>query len=267
MRGFAGCGRGSAAVLAVLLLRSSVCAQAPVPSLQSITIRGHQQTLHLYGDRSGYPVIVSSGDGGWIHLGPHVADTLAASGFFVIGFDVKAYLEAFTTRRGALTADDVPGDFTVLVNLASGGNQASPPQRKPLLIGVSEGAGLSVLAAAAAPLKSRVAGVICLGMPDVTELGWRWKDTLTYLTHTVPDEPTFSTAAVAPRLAPLPLAAIHSTRDEFVPVAVVQHLLDGAAGPHRLWVLNATDHRFSGNVAELDRRLLEAIDWVRSFSR
>jgi len=250
-------------VVAVLLLCSSVRAQAPVPSLQSITIRGHEQTLHLNGVRSGYPVIVSSGDGGWIHLGPHVADTLAASRFFVIGFDVKAYLEGFTTRRGTLSADDVPGDYAVLINLASAGNPASQPPRKPLLIGVSEGAGLSVLAAAAPPLKSRVAGVVSLGMPDVTELGWRWKDTLTYLTHTVPNEPTFSTAAVTPRLAPLPLAAIHSTHDEFVPVDVVQRVIDGAVGPHRLWVLNATNHRFSGNTAELDRRLLEAIDWVR----
>ena len=45
------------------------------------------------------PVIVSSGDGGWIHLGPHVAEVLAAKGFFVVGFDVKAYLESFTSGQ------------------------------------------------------------------------------------------------------------------------------------------------------------------------
>jgi type IV secretory pathway VirJ component len=28
---------------------------------------------------------VSSGDGGWIHLAPHVAEVLAAKGFFVVG--------------------------------------------------------------------------------------------------------------------------------------------------------------------------------------
>ena len=55
---------------------------------------------------AGAPVIVSSGDGGWIHLGPHVAEILAARGYFVVGFDVKAYLESFTAghddaaRRG-----------------------------------------------------------------------------------------------------------------------------------------------------------------------
>ena len=63
----------------------------------TLVIRGHAQSLHLYGTRGGPPVIVSSGDGGWMHLGPHVAETLAAKGFFVVGFDVRAYLESFTS--------------------------------------------------------------------------------------------------------------------------------------------------------------------------
>jgi type IV secretory pathway VirJ component len=42
-------------------------------------------------------VVISSGDGGWLHLGPHVAEVLAASGYFVVGFDVKAYLSGFTS--------------------------------------------------------------------------------------------------------------------------------------------------------------------------
>ena len=52
---------------------------------------------YTYGARGGSPVIVSSGDGGWIHLGPHVAEMLAAQGFFVVGFDVKGYLDSFTS--------------------------------------------------------------------------------------------------------------------------------------------------------------------------
>ena len=58
---------------------------------ETITIRGHQQVLRLYGPRSGRPVIVSSGDGGWIHLGPQVAEVLAAKGYFVVGFDRKPF--------------------------------------------------------------------------------------------------------------------------------------------------------------------------------
>ena len=37
---------------------------------ESLAIRGHEQSLRVYGTRGGPPVIVSSGDGGWMHLGP-----------------------------------------------------------------------------------------------------------------------------------------------------------------------------------------------------
>ncbi len=231
----------------------AACAQ----TIEPIVIRGHSQSLHLYGTRGGPPVIVSSGDGGWIHLGPYVAEFLASKGFFVVGFDARAYLESFTSGRGTLRTEDEPGDYKALADFAARGTT-----RKPVLIGVSEGAGLSVLAATDPQTKRAISGVIGLGLPDLNELGWRWKDALIYVTHGVPREPTFSSAAIAARVAPVPLAAIHSTRDEFVPLADVQRVLDAAGAPKRLWVIEAADHRFSGNLPEFDRRLLEAIAWV-----
>ena len=105
--------------------------------------------------------------------------------------------------------------------------------------------------------------MIGLGLPDVNELGWRWKDSLIYLTHGVPKEPTFSAAAIAGQVSPLPLAAIHSTTDEFVPVGQIEQLMRGAKEPKKLWIVRSSNHRFSDNLAEFDRRLLEAIEWVK----
>jgi type IV secretory pathway VirJ component len=124
------------------------------------------QSLHVYGRRGGYPVVLSSGDGGWIHLAPHVAAALEARGFFVVGFDVKAYLESFTSGPVTLRPRDEPFDYHVLADFASRG-----AARKPILVGVSEGAGLSVLAAVDPATKASIAGVIGLGLPDVNELG------------------------------------------------------------------------------------------------
>lgn len=87
-----------------------------------------------------------------------------------------------------------------------------------------------------------------------------------YLTHGVPNEPTFSTAALVDRVSPLPIAAIHSTRDEFVPLPEIQRVIAAAKEPKRLWIIDAADHRFSDNMTELERRLLEAIAWVTSKS-
>jgi fermentation-respiration switch protein FrsA (DUF1100 family) len=145
----------------------------------------------------------------------------------------------------------------VLADFAARGSR-----QKPILIGVSEGAGLSVLAATDPATKAAIGGVLGLGLPDLNELGWRWKDALIYVTHGVPHEPTFSTATLASQVAPTPLAAIHSTQDEFVPLTEAQRVLAGAREPKRLWVVRASDHRFSDNLAEFDQRLLEALAWI-----
>ncbi len=243
--------RALAFCLAVAVVGAPV--QSPTP--RTISLRGHEQTLRLYGRAGGQPVIVSSGDGGWIHLAPHIAEFLAQRGFTVVGFDAKAYLSSFTSGRTGLGPRDVPGDYRALFD----GMGAA---RKPILVGVSEGAGLSVLAATGPDTRIRIRGIVGVGLPDVSELGWRWTDSMTYLTHRLPNEPTFSVAAVVGTIAPVPIAAIHSTHDEYVPLATVERVLAAATSPRRLWVVNAADHRFSDNLSEFDRRLLEAIDWI-----
>ena len=262
------------AVLALIVV-VAVSSGRIAPSItDTVVLRGRPQIVHLYGERSGPPVIVSSGDGGWIHLAPHVAETLAAKGYFVVGVNVKAYLESFTSGGHTLGLDDVPRDFAALVEYATragpgppeGGpceSAGGPYEARPLLIGVSEGAGLSVLAATDPQMRRRISGVVALGLPDRNELGWRWKDSLIYVTHGVPNEPTFNASDIVGKMTPVPLAAIHSTQDEFVPESDVRRLMARASEPKRLWMITASDHRFSGNVDEFDRRLLESIDWVR----
>jgi alpha-beta hydrolase superfamily lysophospholipase len=253
--------RTGAALLVTASCIVTVTSDASAQARETVTMRGQAQSLHVYGARGGIPVIVSSGDGGWVHLGPHVAEVLAARGFFVVGFDVKAYLEHFTSAKATLRLEDEPGDYKVIADFAARGTT-----HKPILIGVSEGAGLSVLAASDPRMKSEVAGVIGLGLPELNELGWRWKDAMIYLTHRAPNEPTFSVSTIVDRVAPLPLGAIHSTHDEFVPVAEVQRVLERAKEPKKLWIIKAADHRFSDNLAEFDQRLLEAISWTTGHS-
>ena len=246
-----------AALCLVLALLLPVAAAGQ--TTETLVLRGQAQHLRLSGQRDGYPAIVSSGDGGWIHLAPQVAALLAARGFFVVGFDSKAYLESFTSGATTLTANDVPADYRALARFAAGRSS-----QKPLLIGVSEGAALSLLAATDPGVKTLVAGVIGLGLGDANELGWRWKDSLIYLTHGIPNEPQFSTIALAGRVAPTPLAVINATHDEYVPPGEVDRILAAAQQPKQLWMIASADHRFSDNQAELALRLLEAIAWVHS---
>jgi alpha-beta hydrolase superfamily lysophospholipase len=206
--------------------------------------------------------IVASGDGGFIRLGPYVAEFLASQGYFVVGFDSKAYLSSFTKGDKTLSTTDVPADFATLVDYAAQG--AGTP---PLLLGVSEGAALAVLAVTSDTTKAKVAGVIGLGLPDKAELGWRFRDSIIYLTKGVPNEPLFSTAEVIDTVAPLPLVAIHSTKDEFVSVDDIRRVMSRALEPKQLWLIEAADHRFSGKERELDQKLMDAIAWIKAHRR
>lgn len=247
----------AAAVAAVLWGQAPTAAAAQSPATETLTIRGRPQQLHLYGQRGGNPIIVSSSDGGWVRLGPHIAATLAAHGYFVVGFDSKAYLESFTSGSTTLRAEDVAGDYDAIVAFA--GRNGS---HRPILIGASEGAGLSVLAATDPRVQQAIGGVIGVGLPDLTELGWRWRDAVIYITHGVPNEPTFSTAAIIDRVAPVPLAVIHASRDEFVPLAEIERIVARAKEPKQLRVVEAADHRFSDALANFDSQLLDAISWA-----
>jgi type IV secretory pathway VirJ component len=233
---------------------------APVPA--SMTIRGREQPLHVYGSRGGPVAVVASGDGGWVHLGPQIAEFLSSKGYFVVGFDSKAYLSSFTQGTTTLTVADVPGDFGELVAYAAKG--ASAP---PVLFGVSEGAALAVLATTQDATRTNVAGLVALGLPEQAELGWRFRDSVIYVTKGVPNEPRFSTADVIDRVAPLPLCAIHSTGDEFVPVEEVRRVMSRAREPKQLWFIDATNHRFSGKEQDLNQKLLDAIAWIKDQRR
>jgi Bacterial virulence protein (VirJ) len=232
------------------------------PQSTTLSIRGHAQTLRLYGSGGQRVAIVASGDGGWVHLGPDVAEFLSRQGWNVVGFDSKAYLSSFTTKQSMLSPADVAADFAVLVDRA-----ATLAPTPPVLIGISEGAGLAVLAAADPAVKSRIGGVVGLGLPDQCELGWRFRDSLIYLTKGVPKEPMFSTAEVIGAVAPLPVVAIHSTRDEYVPADEVKGVMAKAGAPSQLWFVDAQNHRFSGNAGEFERKLLEVLDWIQDHRR
>jgi pimeloyl-ACP methyl ester carboxylesterase len=229
-------------------------------TLRTVTLGGHEEKLHLYGQETGRPVLVASGDGGWIHLAPHIADVLASRGYFVIGLDSRSYLSAGGGGKECLTPREIARDYATLLSMFGGTNRV-------LIAGVSEGAGLSVVAAADPGNQARIAGVAAFGLGERNELAWHWKDSLIYVSKGVPDEPTFNASTYIPRISPVPLAFVRSTHDEFVPQLESDRLIAAAAPPVRSWTIAASNHRFSDNLLELDRAMLQAFDWIFAAKR
>jgi hypothetical protein len=227
-----------------------------------LTIRGQAQQLHLYGTKGSPPIILSSGDLGWAGLVVHVAEFLASKGYYIIGFNTRAYLAGFMTKDSALDPKDVPTDYMALVQTA---RQSS--RDKPVLAGVSEGAGLSVLAATKPDLKPLILGVLGLGLPDENELGWKWSDFTIWITKKTPKEPSFMVEDIIGKIGPVPLAEIHSTHDEFLSLSQAKEMFARGSNPKKMWVIDAANHRFSDNREGLDSTLLEALQWLRAQAR
>jgi type IV secretory pathway VirJ component len=253
--------RSAAAAVLVCLIFSRVTSAGPAS--MTVKLDGKVQTLKAYRvENASQAVILSSGDLGWAGFVVDVAEFLAGQRIAVLGLDSKAYLESFTIGSSSLDPARVPAHFEQLAATAA---RTLGIDAAPVLVGISEGAGLSVMTAADATRKSRFRGVIVLGLPGATELGWRaWRDWTTWITKQNPPEPLAQSMAFMSRIAPLPFVSIQSTRDEFVPLETARALFAAADEPKRLYLIDASNHRFSDRRDEVHARILESLRWIWS---
>lgn len=245
-----------------MLMAASLCLadnQSFWPQANPVVVRGVQQKVFRYPGAGGSDarpcILFAPGDGGWRGFAVTVATRLASSGYDVFGFDTRDYLESFTARK-ALREADVAADIRTFA-------EAVRRDRRVVLLGWSEGAGLMVLAAAA-PDRGPYAGLITMGLGEMNVLGWRLADYLTYLTRKAPNEPRFSVLPYMPKIAPLPLAMLQSSRDEYVTREEANRLFHAAAEPRRIVFIDAQNHRCDGAQAEFFRQLLRMLEWVRN---
>ena len=235
-------------------------ANAASPGRNSVAVRGKAQTIWFYpatGAKLDRKVLFIAGDGGWRGWAITVAQQMAAWGYDVYGLDTRNYLSSFT-GGAPLKEAEVMNDFKQIAEW-----MADKPGERVTLVGWSEGAGLGVLAVAADANKKTFTGLITFGLGDENILGWNWRDTLTYLTKTTPNEPTFKAANYMARIAPLPLLMIQSSRDEYTPLDEAKRLFAAAREPKKFAIIEAQNHKFSGNQEEFNRALREGLQWMK----
>jgi dienelactone hydrolase len=246
-------------VLAIILCWEPVALAAGSRKV-SFTIRGADQTLYVFSpdNRNSNPpaVVVASGDGGWHGLIIEVAQYLADHGHTVVGVDAKSYLESLCKPQ-ALEPGQVTSDFGMIARFAKAQAGAKPI----VLVGWSEGAGLVVLGGLDPATRADLRGVVAVGLPELNELAWRWSDAAIYLTHKVPDEPTFNSKDYVGRLAPVPLMTIQSTHDEFVPLETAREIFARAQQPKQFALIEAESHHIGGQHPAFWQALDRAFAW------
>ncbi len=250
------------AALILCLLPAKAVAELH-PELNHVAIRGQQQNLYFLpaakaGSESKGTVLFSPGDGGWRGFAISMAQHIAAAGYDTYALDTRVYLSSFTTKESTLSPSDVMRDYGELIRLIQGKNRAPV-----LLVGWSEGAGLDLLAAVSAENIALIAGVVAIGLPARSILGWRSADTLTWITKKLPKEPTFASSDYLGKVE-VPFFMIHSRGDEFTPVSEAEQMFSLPNSRKRLVVINARNHRFDSARDEFLANLTHGLEWIQA---
>ncbi|MGC4082575.1 MAG: AcvB/VirJ family lysyl-phosphatidylglycerol hydrolase [Vicinamibacterales bacterium] len=228
-------------------------------------LRGRTMALTIYQpDRLPRgTVIMGSGDVGWVGLAAARAQQLAADGYLVVGVNIREYLASFTTKTAHLEAPDIQHDFSELAAFLESRHWLAHPV---VLSGVSEGAGIAVVAASSPSNHAWLDGVITMGLPRISEVAWRWSDFTSWITKKDAAEPSADALQFLPGVSPVPLVMLQSTKDEYVPESDYRAMATAANEPKRLTLIAASNHRFTDKLPELRRAYDDALAWIRTRS-
>jgi fermentation-respiration switch protein FrsA (DUF1100 family) len=218
-----------------------------------IVLNDHPLRLHFSRGARGatHPLLVyATGDGGWHRNDLAAYHRLVAFDYPTVGFDARDYVTHLgageTTTPARLAADyariiaaaketlDLPADYPVV------------------LVGVSRGAGLSVVAAAQGALRPSIAGVLAVALTKEEEY--------------VAEPELVGVYDYLPRLAATPIAVVQSTRDHYLPAAAARALF-GADTPYRWFQpVEARNHSFGGAREQLYDAMQRSLSWLALFS-
>jgi hypothetical protein len=250
------------AVVAVALAgcglhREPVVAPPGVQGERALLLNAHVLRLHFADLRQPSAgvrplVVYATGDRGWAGKDLDVYRHLVAWDYPSAGFDAHDYV-THLGRSGATTPGGVAADYETIVRAARDGLglDANVPV---ILLGVSRGADLSVVAAGQRPLRRQLTGVIAVGLTREEEyvkwLGRRARRAAA--SQDGPPQPSMvQLYDYLPFLRTLPITVIQSTHDNYLPAAQAR-VLFGTETPTRHFVaIDATNHSFGGARAKL----------------
>ena len=251
-------------IFAALALCTDLCAQSQQNGTSEVDVRGHRQKIYFYsaGVSAKHPkILFAPGDGGWRGFAITIAKELAKDGYDVYGIDTRRYLESFT-GPAVLSTAEIASDFNQIARWIQQGGQD-----RLLFVGWSEGAGLGLAATGDAANQTIFDGLLAIGMPEYNILAWRWRDIGASITKHLPNEPTFKSAEFMPKVSPLPLLLIASTSSDYVTLETTRALFSTAREPKRLIVIDARDHKYSGNTDGFFRAVREGLQWIHQQHR
>jgi pimeloyl-ACP methyl ester carboxylesterase len=233
----------------------------PPGFIRDIALNGFPVTLHLTPAVSPEPLpllIYATGDGGWRGKDVDVYRQLIAWGYPTAGFSAPQYVKHLKGDAETTTPARLARDYAAVIDLAEEALML-PASTRVILVGVSRGAGLSVVAAGQRALQGSLEGVVAMGLTKEEEhVRWRRR-------RQPPSE--LEIYEYLPLLGSLPIAVIQSTHDNYLPAESARALFGADTDRRQFHAIEAKNHSFADARASLYEAIRASLIWMTNLSR
>jgi hypothetical protein len=241
--------------------RRAVSVDPPVRD-RTLLLNGHELRLHFARGTRGAarPLLVyATGDGGWHRKDLAAYRHLVSFGYPTVGFDAHDYV-THLGGRDSTTPGRLAADYERIIRAAEDSLHL-PADYPVVLVGVSRGAGLSVVAAGDPRLRRSIAGVLAVALTKEEEYV-KWFGRLRRRGSRPATPEMVEVYDYLPRLAATPIAVVQSTRDHYLP-ADKARILFGPDNPHRWFQpIEARNHSFGGARAQMYQAMDRSLTWI-----
>lgn len=219
-----------------------------------VALRQRPVTVHISSDPSQAPddlVLYVTGDGGWRGKDRDVYTQLQQWGYPVAGVSAPDYLKSLPGEAGTTTPSRLANDFAQIIETAR--HALDLRDGVPVvLVGVSRGADLAVVAAGQSGLHASLGGVVAIGLTREEEYVHRRRRATEAL----------ELYQYLPQLGDIPLSIIQSTGDNYVPAREARELFGADTPVRRLDAVEARNHSFSNARPALYETLHASLAWL-----
>ncbi|MBZ5497138.1 MAG: hypothetical protein LAP85_12100 [Acidobacteriia bacterium] len=212
-------------------------------------------------------IIYATGDGGWLGLGHDIFDWLTQWNYPVVGFSSRAYLK----NLGAVSDTDtttprrLARDYENIIGFAES-RLGLPSTTSLILVGLSRGAGLSVVAAGEGMLDQNLAGLLAIALTKEEEHVIRYRRRAPKSANDPPrlEGVQIETYRYLNRLVSFPVMVLQSTNDGYLPAEAARRLFGPDTALRRLRAVEAANHGFRNGCQALYRDAQDALKWMTS---
>ncbi len=182
---------------------------------------------------------------------------LAAVGDPIVAFDARDYVKHLGKDTPTTTPERLAHDYAEIIACAREA-LGLDPHGSVVLVGVSRGAGLAVVAAG--QLRDSIDGVVAVALTQEEEYV-RWYRHLP-LTHEPHPAEMVDIYEYLAELGNLPIAVVQSTHDQYLPAAKARELFGPDTSYRWLQSVDAANHNFRGARDRMYAAVRSALNWV-----